>query len=73
MGTRTRKATDPMQDTRKTKKQLIQELVALQQRLAIYEAVDMQRQQATDVLPASAAHFCRLPIPQIAANSSLLA
>src|SRR2546426_754372 len=43
---------------RVTKKQLIQELVALQQRLAIYEAVDMQRQQATDVLPASAAHFC---------------
>ena len=47
-----------MQDTRKTKKQLIQELVALRQRLAIYEAVDMQRPQAADVLPASAAHFC---------------
>ena len=46
-----------MQDTQKTKKQLIQELVALRQRLAACAAVDMPHQQAADVLPASAAHF----------------
>jgi PAS domain S-box-containing protein len=44
------KATEPRQDTQKTKKQLIQELGALRQRLAACEAVDMQHQQTADAL-----------------------
>jgi len=39
-----------MQDVRKTKKQLIQELGALYQRLAVCEAVDMQHRQTADAL-----------------------
>ena len=40
-----------MQDTKETKKQLIQELVALRQRLAACEAFHRQHQQTADVLP----------------------
>lgn len=46
-----------MQDTKKTKKQLIQELVALLQRLAACEAFNRQHQQTADALPESEAHF----------------
>jgi hypothetical protein len=46
-----------MQDTKETKKQLIQELVALRQRLAACEAFHRQHQQTADVLPESEAHF----------------
>jgi C4-dicarboxylate-specific signal transduction histidine kinase len=52
-----RRATALMQDTKKTKKQLIQELVALQQRLAACEAFNRQHQQTADALPESEAHF----------------
>ena len=45
-----------MQDTKKTKKQLIQELVALRQRLAAYEVFNRQHQQTADALPESEAH-----------------
>jgi signal transduction histidine kinase len=46
-----------MQDTEKTKKQLIQELVALRQRLAACEAFNRQHQQTADARPESEAHF----------------
>jgi hypothetical protein len=52
-----RRATAPMQDTKKTKKQLIQELVALRQQLAACEAFHRQHQQTADALPESEAHF----------------
>src|SRR5437764_824576 len=46
-----------MQDTKKTKKQLIQELVVLRQRLAAGEAVDLLHQQIADAVPESEAHL----------------
>jgi PAS domain S-box-containing protein len=46
-----------MQDTKKTKEQLIQELVALRQRLAACEAFNRQHQQTADALPENEAHF----------------
>src|SRR5262245_8165840 len=51
------RATAPMQDTKKTKKQLIQELVALRQRLVACAAFNRQHQQTADALPESEAHF----------------